>query len=947
MDGGGRSAVPPEYSTAKTSVWWDIENCAVPRGCDPHMIAKNISTALAEAGYRGAVSTVSAYGDTNGIPASTQHALNSTGISLNHVPAGVKDASDKKILVDMLFWAVDNPAPANYLLISGDRDFSNALHQLRMRRYNILLAQPVCVSQALVAAAKNVWLWKSLVEGGQALQNSDTRQAGSASVNQSGNGTSQNSVSDTLETKQSMDSESSQMGNQKSNTSEKGYKAKSSWRAASQPNISRTLSSEPLIGSQGLTTESSDSWNQTLDYGMHPASHESKSMPSYPDFAQPYSTCPLPGGPAFQNPVTTQVGSVSFDHSGNGTSQNCVSDTLEIKQCMDSESSESGNQNTNAPEKGYKVKSSQRATSQQNKSRTTSSEHVVGSQGLTVEKSDNCNQKLDCGMQLANHAPNAMPPIPNFAQPNTVFLLVGGTALQNSDTTQTGSVSIEQSVNGTLQAFISETLEIKQSMGSESSQSGKQKTNSPGKGDTGSESSQSGKQKTNAPGKGHMGSESSQSGKQKTKGDTSSESSQSGKQKTKGDTSSESSQSGKQKTKGNTGSESSQSGKQKTKGNASSESSQSGKLKTNASGKGHKGKSESSQSGKQGINAPGKGHKGKSSQRVASQQNMSRTMSSETVVGSQAPTMKKPNNCNQKLDCGMQPANHAPETMPPIAKFAQSNSAFLSVGGPTLHNSDTTQAGCVSVNQSGNGASDTSKTKQLVGSESSQSRNQKTNAPVKGSEVKPSRRARQRKISSTTSGESVVGSQGRAGSLGSTGSPESPPAFPDLMRNISVALDNLKKDKIAPTEENIADCLRYGEMGLIDFDVRSALNIALECELVVKQKLGKLILYIGKNDKMWPCVNPLDTSVNLPDAIWNDIHIYLSSFEGRDTIMASECRYHAATMLKKLMRLENLVLGDMLKILTVIITVKKWIAPHKSGWKPLSITLLPPDFGGP
>ena len=50
----------------------------------------------------------------------------------------MKDASDKKILVDMLFWAVDNPAPANYLLISGDRDFSNALHQLRMRRYNIL-----------------------------------------------------------------------------------------------------------------------------------------------------------------------------------------------------------------------------------------------------------------------------------------------------------------------------------------------------------------------------------------------------------------------------------------------------------------------------------------------------------------------------------------------------------------------------------------------------------------------------------------------------------------------------------------------------------------------------------------------------------------------------------------------------------------------------------------
>ncbi|CAH9139539.1 unnamed protein product, partial [Cuscuta epithymum] len=69
----------------------------------------------------------------------------------------------------MLFWADDNPAPATYLLISGDRDFSNALHQLRMRRYTILLAQPKKASAALVAAAKTVWLWTSLLTGGLPL----------------------------------------------------------------------------------------------------------------------------------------------------------------------------------------------------------------------------------------------------------------------------------------------------------------------------------------------------------------------------------------------------------------------------------------------------------------------------------------------------------------------------------------------------------------------------------------------------------------------------------------------------------------------------------------------------------------------------------------------------------------------------------------------------------
>ncbi|KAK7259142.1 hypothetical protein RIF29_24741 [Crotalaria pallida] len=163
----------PQYSDAKISVWWDIENCQVPKNCDAHSIAQNISSALVKMSYCGPVS-ISAYGDTNRIPAVIQQALSSTGIALNHVPAGVKDASDKKILVDMLFWAVDNPAPANYLLISGDRDFSSALHQLRLRRYNILLAQPQQASAPLIAAAKSVWLWTSLSTGGAPLMSGDS-----------------------------------------------------------------------------------------------------------------------------------------------------------------------------------------------------------------------------------------------------------------------------------------------------------------------------------------------------------------------------------------------------------------------------------------------------------------------------------------------------------------------------------------------------------------------------------------------------------------------------------------------------------------------------------------------------------------------------------------------------------------------------------------------------
>ncbi|XP_026436405.1 uncharacterized protein LOC113334337 [Papaver somniferum] len=179
-EGEQREEAEAQYVETKTLVWWDIENCPVPflhsrqglssSSSSSHSTAQNIASALKKMNYRGPIS-ISAYGDTNRIPTSVQHALSSTGITLNHVPSGVKDASDKKILVDMLFWAVGNPAPANYLLISGDRDFSNALHQLRMRRYNILLAQPPSACAPLVAAAKSVWIWSVLLAGGSPLPN--------------------------------------------------------------------------------------------------------------------------------------------------------------------------------------------------------------------------------------------------------------------------------------------------------------------------------------------------------------------------------------------------------------------------------------------------------------------------------------------------------------------------------------------------------------------------------------------------------------------------------------------------------------------------------------------------------------------------------------------------------------------------------------------------------
>ncbi|KAG5412190.1 hypothetical protein IGI04_008509 [Brassica rapa subsp. trilocularis] len=189
-----------EYTRAKTSVWWDIENCAVPKGCDAHGITKKLSAALANMNYCGPLS-ISSYGNTDLIPKAVQLALSSTGISLNHVPSGRKDASDKKILVDMFLWVVENPPPANIMLISGDIDFSDALHRLRMRRYNILLAHPQNISPSLVASAKTSWLWRSLL----LASGSSLTQCGSSGVLDGSEITSED-VSEHVLSTQAMDS---------------------------------------------------------------------------------------------------------------------------------------------------------------------------------------------------------------------------------------------------------------------------------------------------------------------------------------------------------------------------------------------------------------------------------------------------------------------------------------------------------------------------------------------------------------------------------------------------------------------------------------------------------------------------------------------------------------------------------------------------------------------
>jgi len=132
------------------------------------------------------------------------------------------------------------------------------------------------------------------------------------------------------------------------------------------------------------------------------------------------------------------------------------------------------------------------------------------------------------------------------------------------------------------------------------------------------------------------------------------------------------------------------------------------------------------------------------------------------------------------------------------------------------------------------------------------------------------------------------------GSWGTPGCPAPSDLVHGMIGFILRALHALKTDKIAPTEDNIADCIHYGEINVPNFNVRMALDYAIEHQVVLVHELGKnLPLYVGKNDTLWKCINIVDSNAKHPEAKFDAVLKFLSSTDGRIAILSSKCRYYA------------------------------------------------------
>ncbi|KAJ7738463.1 DUF537-domain-containing protein [Mycena maculata] len=127
--------------SSDVAVFWDYENCHSSSQVSGYEVVNGIRNV---AHRFGSVKHFKAYMEMPDpdTPRSLglRSELQSSGVSLTDCPHnGRKNVADQMIIVDMMAYAMDHPAPATIILISGDRDFAYAVSILGLRRYKIVI----------------------------------------------------------------------------------------------------------------------------------------------------------------------------------------------------------------------------------------------------------------------------------------------------------------------------------------------------------------------------------------------------------------------------------------------------------------------------------------------------------------------------------------------------------------------------------------------------------------------------------------------------------------------------------------------------------------------------------------------------------------------------------------------------------------------------------------
>lgn len=135
-------------------IFWDIENCQIPRGCSAIELVAAIRAKFVRDGRREADFVVVC--DVRKETTTRLLELNDAQVSLIHVCRTQKNASDDKLRQCMRRFGDLHSSPAAILLISGDIDFAADLTDFRYRKnMEVILVHKQNTSAALIACASS------------------------------------------------------------------------------------------------------------------------------------------------------------------------------------------------------------------------------------------------------------------------------------------------------------------------------------------------------------------------------------------------------------------------------------------------------------------------------------------------------------------------------------------------------------------------------------------------------------------------------------------------------------------------------------------------------------------------------------------------------------------------------------------------------------------------
>ncbi|VVC29950.1 OST-HTH/LOTUS domain,NYN domain, limkain-b1-type,Marf1, conserved domain,PIN domain-like,Marf1, RNA [Cinara cedri] len=143
-------------------VFWDIENCQVPKGRSAVAVAQAIRDRFF-IGYREAEFLVVC--DVKKENSQVVQELNDAQVNLVHVTSVCKNAADEKLRLSMRRFADLHGSPAAVVLVSGDVNFASDLCDIRHRKkmHVILLHNELC-SESLILCANEHHNYTHIVE---------------------------------------------------------------------------------------------------------------------------------------------------------------------------------------------------------------------------------------------------------------------------------------------------------------------------------------------------------------------------------------------------------------------------------------------------------------------------------------------------------------------------------------------------------------------------------------------------------------------------------------------------------------------------------------------------------------------------------------------------------------------------------------------------------------